>query len=263
MDTKEYHRKVWETAKKDTKLYFCSDKWGRIGEAIAGIVSGSIFAMVENKFGGEMMPIWASILVILFGTAVGMVVFYYVVCGKNGLWVVPARVFRNLEIIANKYTWDDVKIDIFEPSPEDNPTIRLHVTNTKPYDIKAQVFIVELTRNWLLEDEEFLPLRLGWTTNSRNPIFGEIQLDKESLNPTFLPIAVSLEDKEVAYLIMESTEKDTNRSSFYRKIDKDADYRIRLQWCGKIDDQKMDDFYTSYCLRFDGKKMNIKPFTNR
>lgn len=259
---KEYHDKVWETAKSDTKSYFRSNMRARIGEVISGVVVGGISLLANKLWGGEVMPLWVSILTMLVGILLGMWIFHGVIYFGYGFWSVPARVFRKLEIKANKYTWEDLKIDIFEPTSEDNPTVRLDVTNTKPYDIKAEVFILEMTRDWLIEDEKYLPLHLGWTTTSRNPIFGEIQLDKESVRPTYLLIAAFLEKTESAYLIIESSDKDTSRDSFYKKIDKDSDYRITLMWRGKVDNQKMDDFYTSYWLRFDGKKIKIKPAVN-
>jgi hypothetical protein len=256
---REYHCKVWETAKQDTKTYFRSDWRSWIGGAISAVVSGVVVAIIENTLGiANMIPLWLSFIAIFSGTIVGLIGFYIFIFLDYGLWVIPARVFRKLEIKANKYSWDDITIKIFEPKPEDSPTIGLHITNTKPHDVKVLVAIVEITRNWLFEDEEHLPLNLAWASDTKEPNWGEIQLDRDGVDPYFLAIACWLEDLSSAYLIMELSKKDNTRKDIYRKIDRDADYRIKLKWCGEVDGLKMEELYESYHLRFDGKKLYIK-----
>ena len=267
MDTKdykakEYHKMVWEEAKKEARNQLWGNKRQSVGDIIAIVVAGYASSVILDIWSNTVTtPPIIQITSILIGTIAGLAALYFYRLILNRFWVVPEKLFREKEVQANKFTWNDVDINIDEPTIEDKPTIYLNVINTKPYNIEqVEVLVVEITEDWLDQNRVTLPLNLCWSLGTGKPFFGKIQLDKNSVDPTGLALAYYLEKHVYASLIMgkPGSEEDVSEREDFLNLKEDCEYRIKLQWCGEISNQKLDEFYKSYLLRFDGSKIHIK-----
>jgi len=158
----EYHKLVWKTAKQETKSYF-QDWWAWIGGAIVGVVSGGITTYVQNLWSEVVvMPLWFSVAVIVLGTLLGTGLFVVVLYGWNGLWQIPAKLYREKQVVADKLTWNDINIKLKKFQSESIFTYGIVFESEKPF-IVNHIFA---EKTWYFQDHEYksvdkLPLIFG------------------------------------------------------------------------------------------------------
>lgn len=131
---------VWKLASKETGQYFRSDKRAWVGSIATAIVSGFIASQVVDRWSNSMTPWIVQLVGITSGTVIGWCVFVFGLYGWNGFWHVPARLYNDRNIRANKFTWNDIDISLI-PYPRDSIFgYGIRIKNNKPFNI-SKVFI--------------------------------------------------------------------------------------------------------------------------
>lgn len=112
---RKYHNFVWKTAKQDTEAYFYSDWRNWIGNIISGVGSAVIIPYILDIWkGGEMtLPFFYQVILALFSGVFGFAVFVVGLYLYNGIWLVPANLYRKKETEANLPSWSDIEIKEF------------------------------------------------------------------------------------------------------------------------------------------------------
>lgn len=214
-----------------------------------------------------MMPLTVTLTGIVFGTLFGIAFFVLVLWGWNGLWTIPARMYREKEIEANKFTWNDVEKRIFDMPPDNIIAVVLRVTNNKPYDIQgAIVKVIGIQKDRFMfepyANQNTLPLNLCWLIQN-GVTWGGRKLHKNKDEPKTLLIAAWLDPNKKPVLMTGYTERENSKGNEkHIELEANSDYLIELQWTGAISDgvisRPLDGFTNRYFLRFDGKKFDLK-----
>jgi hypothetical protein len=107
---------VWSEAKTDTEAYFRSDWKAWAGSVISSVVA-SWFSAYLPKLLGETTPNTITTYIgILFGAVLGLVFFVVVILIINGLWSVPAKLYRKKEIEVERTDWRNVALTLTQYS---------------------------------------------------------------------------------------------------------------------------------------------------
>lgn len=131
---RKYHNFVWKTAKQDTESYFYSDFRNWIGNIISGIGSAVIIPYILDIWkGGEMtLPFLYQVILALFSGVFGFAVFVVGLYLYNGVWLVPAKLYRKKESQATLPSWEDIEVKEFEFPPTSGFGVGLEIISHKP-----------------------------------------------------------------------------------------------------------------------------------
>jgi hypothetical protein len=168
------------------------------------------------------------------------------------LIIETAKYLDKYRIGSDKFTWNDVKIKIIDTAPDSFPAVGLVVTNNKPYDIqKVFVQVTKIERNWFSKYNESLPVNLPFFTKKEDDaIFDGVTLHKDGADPVSVTVAGWNVEMKLSFLVTEPL------GSY--DLEDGANYRIKLQWFGEVDNHQLDKHEKWYTLVFDGKKIHLK-----
>jgi hypothetical protein len=147
---RKYHNFVWKTAKQDTEAYFYSDWRNWIGNIISGVGSAVIIPYILDIWKGREMtlPFFYQVILALFSGVFGFAVFVVGLYLCNGIWLVPANLYRKKEIQAKRPTFRDIEVKIHSFDPRESFKVGLEIINKKTRTIddvneNLTVFAVE------------------------------------------------------------------------------------------------------------------------
>lgn len=239
----EYHKMVWQTAKRYTNSYFRKDRWSWFGGLFTGVFTGLVVPYLLYKLGGYLMPnIWLLILVSIISAVIGFALFVLVVCGVNGFVVVPAKIYRDLELEAIKRTWKDIEFKPFHFPENSGLGIGLEILSDKPVQIRiTNVYcqITEMTRSYdlIFRGNMQIPLLSISSLQRTEEIVNEGQLTNSLSGQA---IAVANDDGSRAWIQKNDATTDTI-------IEKDILHKLTISIQGNISDVGTMDWCLIYC----------------
>jgi hypothetical protein len=116
--------------------------------------------------GGMTLSFFIQILAIAVGAFLGYLAAHFFVFSENLLSSVPARLYRDMEIKANKFSWKDVSFDVCSLPENNQIAFEVHLKSEKPFvlkDVRANVISIVHNRQEVLE--ETLPL--AWLSEDK------------------------------------------------------------------------------------------------
>src|SRR6266496_1365219 len=125
----EYEKMVWGRALKSTVEFYKTD-WR------ASILTGMPFivALVARQYLGGTQAVSEELTSILIATIAALLAALFILVVNR--MSAPVILYRELEIKANKYTWNDVSIIIPKLKEHNQPAVLLDVVNFKAFDIQ-------------------------------------------------------------------------------------------------------------------------------
>jgi hypothetical protein len=255
----EYHKMVWQKAKEETESYFNSDWRSWMGSIITGIATGTFSFWWTNLLGDTSMihPL-VAIIIIAASTLFGLAIFVVGLWGWNGLWNIPATLYRKKESEANKYTWKDMEIKIAHRSPNDPILVCLDVTNNKNDDIyDANVKIQYLQKGFypVILTKDYSK-NLCWAISKESGfIWSGNKLGKGIKNTLVLTGWFIANGNPI---LMTGDLNENNEWQLHPiELDINCEYQIRLEWFGKINNNNMEKFEKSYQFKFQKDSLSI------
>src|SRR5258706_7271640 len=136
----EYHKFIWNTAKRETNLHY-QKSFQQWWEDMMGAIFTAIILSVYLYFRNGMVIDWIGTFLSVVGGFVFVIIFRLL---NNGFWIIPSRIYKEKEVGANKFTWNDISISVPSDMPKNHPLPTcLQIINKKSYDIEK--CIVKIT----------------------------------------------------------------------------------------------------------------------
>lgn len=244
-----YHKKIWRKAKSTTYNYYMSNisDWGSdiIGVILTALASALYFSFKSNN----NLDLWGALISIGVGF-VGVLVFRFL---YNLIWEIPAKLHRENEIEANKYTWKDVSITPINSNYSEAKIAGFVVINNKPFDIKN----AHVKTTTMREENNYFtslnsPLSFAWNSGDgviRGGKFIEKQNEK---NPEFIPVSNRIVENEKALLLAQNLDDEIQGKSKFPELKQNINYVISVSFTGEVEDRKMDDLTKLYKIKVVG-----------
>jgi len=159
----EYHKLIRDTASKETKSYFKSDWRAWATSIISAFVGGAFVFLVTWVLEGSGMTLsfFIQTIAIFAGAFLGYLAAYFFVFSENLISSVPARLYREMEVKANKFSWEDIFFECI-PFPENSPaSVGIYVKSVKPSLLKginANIVSIEHKGQDILDKRLPLPI---------------------------------------------------------------------------------------------------------
>ena len=153
---------------------------------------------------------------------------------------------------SDKYTWNDISIIIPQQLTSGPIAATLDIVNNKPFDIQnANVKLSSVLRNRFPEAASGkLPLNFPWIS-SKGEHWGGKKLGRDGTKRTAVLATWISEDTSPIF-------RTSPEASIQLGIAANTMYEITLEWSGEINGHPMDEFSTTYALRFDGSKFQLE-----
>ncbi len=161
--TSEYHKIVWKESDREARHFVFSDKRVMAGNFILAIASEYFTSRFLDVLSNTVTihPV-VHIIILFLGTLVGFVALYGFRLLSNGLWFIPASLYKEKRIVADKLTWNDIEIKLKKFDPNSVFTYGIELKSKKPFIVNH----IYAEKTWYFQDYEIkqidrLPLIYG------------------------------------------------------------------------------------------------------
>lgn len=252
MDTKDYCKLIWNETKKEVFSYYrrnIQDWGGDLITALFTALASALFFYFKNGEKINFLSIFISVIVGVISTFI----FRVIVTKRNA----HARLYKQKEIEANKYTWNDVVIDIPD-MPKDNPLPAcLILINNKQFNIEQVIVEVENVKKGHFQMYIDTPIYIGWG-DEINDIWSPKTLYMNQEEGKVLAIANWLHEGSGVFLLATNDQKIKANKADFIELEKGTQYTLQLLFRGKIGERDLDEYRKWYSLKYDDNKIYLK-----